>query len=266
MRCQDWSAPAELPVIAFRCHDPSTAALSAASIVVNEDRGLSWYNHYHLIPFGTDLRYTWEGLTEDILEKLSLCFHLAYSGVSPGQRDEQYRSAMRDYALRCYNRDSSMSAALSLPYRLLQFHYRQADDLFPDYWDITNGGYFFSRDRMEAYAARLKQAPKEMTEDAPCAETELMAQWEHERWSRYVLSRGWLSATPEQVEGCCKAGNPRQQLYIARMHPCITPYWKLDKLEKYLRDSIGMKKNFRQMDITSIQKTEDILRLLWLDA
>ena len=50
-----------------------------------------------------------------------------------------------------------------------------------------------------------------------------------------MLSRGWVGATAEQAEAYYRAGNHCQQLYVGRMHPCITAYRKLEALENHLR-------------------------------
>ena len=78
-----------------------------------------------------------------------------------------------------------------------------------------------------------------------------------------MISRGWVSATPEEAEAYCRAGNPRQQLYIGRMHPCITPYSKLEALEKHLRATVGLDKNFRKSSLMMVEYVEELLRLAW---
>ena len=268
IRAGNWSESRkpELPVIAFRCREPSLAGLSRSSVVVNEAGGLGWYNNYNLIPFGMDTRYTWDSLTADPLERLAWLCHLAYSGFRPEdikrpEKQAELAAVRQDYITRTYNRDSSMAAALSLPYLLLQSRWPGVGKLRPAAWNIQDGDAFFSEESRLAFANKLNGAPRSAEALEPWGETRLLAEWEHARWCAYMISRGWVSATPEEAEAYCRAGNPRQQLYIGRMHPCITPFSKLEALEKHLRATVGLDKNFRKSSLMTVEYVEEILRM-----
>ena len=157
-----------------------------------------------------------------------------------------------------------MSAALSLPYRLLLCRYGNLCKHILEKWNIQDSELFFSRDTLLSFARELDGEPQSEEALQPWGETQLLTEWEHERWCNYLISRGWVSASPEEAEAYCKAGNPRQQLYIARMHPCLTPFSKLENLEKHLRATVGLDKNFRKSSRLSIENTENILSLKWL--
>ena len=83
--------------------------------------------------------------------------------------------------------------------------------------------------------------------------------WEHARWNGFMLSRGWQTATVADAKKYIAAGNKKQQCYIAKIHPCIIPYARLDDLTKNLEPALGVRKPFKQNDITSISRTKDLL-------
>ena len=265
MRAQSWvhgGTPA-LPVIAFRCHNTAIADLGRSSVVVNEAGGLGWYNNYGLIPFGTDRDYSWDALTDSVFEKLAWRCHLAYSGLRLSElgRPEMQAAeaaARKDYYTRTYNRDSSMAAALSLPYLLLQTRLG-GGPLRPEAWSIQDGEAFFSEENRLRFLRKLQSMPRDDDASEPWSETQLLTEWEHARWCRYMISRGWVGATPEEAEAYCRAGNPRQQLYIGRMHPGITPYARLAELEKHLRATVGLDRNFRKSSRMVVEQLAEIL-------
>ena len=268
IRAKDWSESGkpDLPVIAFRCRDTVLAGLSRSSVVVNEVGGLGWYNNYNLIPFGMDSHYTWDSLTADPFDSLAWRCHLVYSGFRPEDltrpEKQAWLAAVRqDYIARTYNRDSSMAAALSLPYLLLQSRWPGVGSLRPTAWSIQDGDAFFSEESRLAFAKKLNGVPRAAEALEPWGETRLLAEWEHTRWCAYMISRGWVSATPEEAEAYCRAGNPRQQLYIGRMHPCITPYVKLEALEKHLRATVGLDRNFRKSSRMMVEYVEELLKM-----
>lgn len=114
----------DLPVIAFKCRDNNIAALSRKMSVSLADHGDAWYNNHEIISFGSlKERYNWTEINGGVFEQISYCIHMNYSGVpADKQHEEEYSGQVRDarksYYTRLYNRDSSYSVAISLPYRL----------------------------------------------------------------------------------------------------------------------------------------------------
>ncbi|MCD8022961.1 MAG: hypothetical protein LUF30_08340 [Lachnospiraceae bacterium] len=270
----------ELPVITFRCQDPDISMLSRSTVVLSEAAGMAWYNNYNLIPFGSLMEiYGWDSLTDSVLEKISLNAHLQYYlDANNAARDENASirvQAITEYYVRTYNRDSSMALAMSLPYRICQFRYKNMGPIFPAGWDISDRDAFFSEASRDQIAAVIGNRPE--TDDIPrddnhynpihtdseYAETLRMAEWEHERWNRYMISRGWSQADTDKVKKYYDMGNRRQQLFAGKLHPCITEYGKLQKVESDLRKKTGMKRNFRDSDIKSIQNTVPLIKMMW---
>lgn len=213
---------------------------------------------------------------------------------------EDYHSALKDYYGRTYNRDSSMAVAMSLPYRLYQgiieshkrsqgiveSHKRRI--LPPDPINILDSDTFYSKEVRALYAGWIKEIGWEhkpfskkieqkrvdsygeaekyiFIQLDSSSEVYQMAKWEQDRWNRYMISRGWTTATIKQMQFYHDGGNQSQQLYIGRMHPCIEDFGKLQDInEKYLGLS-GKDKGLHMSNITSIQRTEKILSLHWAE-
>lgn len=289
----------DLPVIAFHCNNPDIANLSQGTVVINENWGNKWFNNYAVIPFGRiDTLYHWDSLTNDILEQLSLNVHLQYylkdgpaTESTTKKAKEDYFNALKEYYGRTYNRDSSLAVAMSLPYRLYQGIVDQGTVglrriLPPEPINILDGDIYYSnearvifaecvekidwehgkfteeieQDRMDSYGNHEKYM---MTRFDTKSEVYQMAEWEQERWNRFMISRGWTTATPKQMQFYYDAGNHSQQLYIGRMHPCVEDFGKLQDInEKYMIKS-GKDKGLHMSNITSIQRTERLLTLYW---
>ena len=81
-----------------------------------------------------------------------------------------------------------------------------------------------------------------------------------------MISRGWVGAQTDQMKRYHAEGNKRQQLYVARMHPCITDFSKISALDRTWSRLSGKKSTFKQNDLTAIQMTEHILGMKWTRA
>lgn len=265
-----------MPVITFRCLDTDIASLSRRSVVLNETWGVLWYNNYNLIPFGVagDL-YSWDALTQDLVEELSLDIHMVYCGIDSNEdrSSAQWAAARNSYLQRSYNRDSSIAVALSLGYRLYQCNYDNSGPVLPRFWDISDRDAIFSDQGLKWLSQKLDKKPQNdepgswsdasgnshitVLPGSNRAENLALAEWEHDRWNRFMISRGWMSATIGQMRTYMAAGNRRQQLYIGRLHPFICPFEDLAALEKELGKTI------REYDIQNIRRTGPILTRQW---
>lgn len=272
--------PTALPVIAFQCEEPNTAHLSRSTVVQLADHGNAWYNNYHLIPFGClDQRYTWKEIDGGVLERMSYCIHMSYNDVKPEERLDRPDiscAARKSYYSRQYNRDSSYCTASSIPYLLFRANYPDTPPIVPPHWDILDEEAFLSEKNRSYFIQQLHGMPKiddsmqkvyttsnatvtRWTEYGPyTSETRRLARLEHIRWCAWMLSRGWLPVSAAQAQTYMRLNQNKQQLYVAKLHPCICTSEELEKLEKVL------KKNFFQYDYRNIQLTEDFLALRWL--
>ena len=167
--------------------------------------------------------------------------------------------------------------ASSIPYRLFDSNYPGVGAVFPPHWNISEGDSFFSQQNRNYFCERLNNVPKKDDrvekeyEDANgnktrwteygiySKETRRLALREHIRWCGFLLSRGWLPASEKQMQSYMMLNNHQQQLYIARMHPCICSNDALEHLEQLL------KKDLIKYDYSNIMLTEDFLMLRWLE-
>lgn len=200
-----------LPTITFYCPDLNIAHLSEHIVVQNVDSGDQWFNNYNVKPFGIiNDRYSFEKLDGGYLEKVAQSTHLQYCRINASDSRTQKLEKLKDYFSRSYNRDSSMAVALSMPYRLFQT-------------DAGDKGHIISSD------SRIipNLAPDDVEEIAAIftsnrlSNQQNLLMFEHSRWLRWALSRGWEAASSDHVLNYMKAGNPKHQLYIAKLHGCI---------------------------------------------
>lgn len=96
------------------------------------------------------------------------------------------------------------------------------------------------------------------------SEYKTIAVWEHDRWVRWMLSRGWLPASADDAVFAVKCGNERQQLFVAKLHPCICAYEGQKELKLALKNECGMDKDFYSYDMANIKDTKRLLALEWL--
>ena len=293
-----------LPVIAFYCQNSYVAYLSQNMVIQTIDHGNRWYNNYNLKPFGM-LRdsYSWYSLDGVYWEMASQSMHLQYCGISPDDLTREKAVSLKDYFSRSYNRDSSMSAARSLPYRLFQVRHAAGDHIIPySSIDNTNAG----GENKEIIDSMAEQFRSAITN--PSLKDELihsLLYYEHSRWIRWAYSRGWKKASPEQVIRYMDAGNPKQQLFIARLHGCLCSIDELKILSEtmlnelvpdengeishkkdwnryasgrkafriketddergYVDDYEYTPKDFTEIDILNIAATADLIQTRWLD-
>jgi hypothetical protein len=230
-----------LPIITFYCPNLNIAHLSEHMVVQSVDSGDQWFNNYNVKPFGIiNDRYAFEKLDGGYLEKVAQSTHLQYCHIAASDSRTLKLEKLKDYFSWSYNRDSSMAVALSMPYRLYQ---TEAD---------TNG-HILSSDLSitpDLAPSDIKEMAEAFTSNrSSCHQNLLM--YEHSRWIRWVLSRGWEPASSEQVLNYMRAGNPKHQLHIAKLHGCICGLDELKEFSKalcneaeYSNMSIGQKKRY----------------------
>ena len=200
-----------LPIITFYCPDSNIAHLSEHMVVQNVNSGDQWFNNYNVKPFGIiNDRYAFEKLDGGYLEKVAQATHLQYCRIVASDSRTLKLEKLKDYFSQSYNRDSSMAVALSMPYRLFQ--------------TVTDtNGHIISSDlniAPDLAPSDIEELAKAFTANrSSCQQSLLM--YEHSRWIRWILSRGWESASAEQVLNYMRDGNPKHQLFIAKLHGCI---------------------------------------------
>lgn len=231
-----------LPTVAFYCENSDVAYLSQNMVVQAIDHGDKWHNNYNLIPFGMLYeRYSWNAIDGGYWEKVAESTHLQYCGVKPTDKKFKKIRGLIDYFSRNYNRDSSMAVALSLPYRLFQIKPSKGKHILSyapiDNLDMSGENIDIVRDMTEQFRITINNTP-----EAEVLIKDLLYA-EHVRWIRWAYSRGWKSAAPEQVLLYMNAGNPKQQLYIARLHGCLCSLDDLKTLAERMASELLLDKD-----------------------
>lgn len=260
-------------IVAVRCRDINYANLVTQLIIPKEEEyDNRWFNDYKLIPFGTKSEiFSWDELIGGTIEFLSECMHYQYCTDAYESYDFETpppADYVWSYHRRLYNRNSSYSAALSLPYRLFE-----ARVVLPG-WIFKNKNSYWSQANREELADRIEEI---MDPDI----LDELSKWEHSRWCCYLYSTGWLPATPEETKHYMNNGVTRHSLQIAKLHPClcswndlVSLYTTLHKAYLGTEDNYGNQitnevfhnfssddeESFQGLDTDNIQQTADILR------
>lgn len=273
-----------LPFISFYCQDPEVAHLAQHLVVQNVTCGDQWFNNYNLVPFGTLTdRYSWVQLDGGYLEDVAESTHLQYCGTTPSDSQEKKLNQLKSYFSRSYNRDSSMAVALSMPYRLFQINVGKYGHIFSLDQPLSTDFSPKDIDRLvETVTSALTAS------DTRFAIKQELLRYEHSRWMRWTISRGWKAASSEQVIHYMKSGNPKHQLYIARLHGCICDLDMLPQLAQDLCDQAYLvndaqadryadkellygavsftPKDFMRIDKSNIEATGDIIARKWMQS
>lgn len=260
-------------VVAVRCQNKNYANLLTQLIIPKEtEYDNRWFNDYKIIPFGTksDI-FSWDELVGGTIEFMSECMHYQY--CTPAYESHDFDTpAPADYIWsyhrRLYNRTSSYSAAMALPYRLFE-----AGVVLPG-WTFKNKNSYWLQDNRDELADKMDNALNPDILDE-------LSKWEHSRWCCYLYSTGWLPATPEETKHYMNNGVTRHSLQIAKLHPCLCSwddliylystlhkaylgtedsYGKQIRNEKFHKFSSDDDQTFQGLDTDNIQQTGDMLR------
>lgn len=206
-----------VPFIAVKCVNIQNSYLAAHLTLAGQVAGNAYYSKYDLFPFGmTSEMYSYQRLIEKPkLEEVALRVHKSYYGA-----DEM--NAENDYYSFSYNADSSLMTAIGLSYRLfagaaffkrkdkyLNFGIFEAPELYSDYFNTIENKASF----------------------------EIAAALEQSRWNGFMLSRGWESASINQVLAYKNQSTGFAHKHtLAKLHPFIREWEDLndDELIKIL--------------------------------
>ena len=182
-------------------------------------------NEYDLNAFGNinDL-YNEDSIIDSTLEKLAIQVHLSYD---PDDK-ELYR-----YNLREYNKRSSRATALHIRYKF----------------------YALLKDK---YNENLKESHRIFRQIYNLKVEKLLAENEHNRWNAYMRSIGYVCAPINEVNKYYQK-NQHYINYLARMHPGLVKYHKLDKVSKKLSIITSKQIDLKESDITIIKNINDLI-------
>jgi hypothetical protein len=194
--------------------------------------------HVHL--FGTTAElYSEQTLFNTELENLAFAVHLTYNGqMPPDKSTEKYAKSIKEFKTGEYGRRSSMAAALHFSAKL-----SMCDKI------TQTGGTILTADNLRIYARELKDDPQFR---------QRLVQNEHDRWNAFMLTEGYLPATEDQMHLYAEAVDSHKD-DLSMLHPCITDWDALDKLEAQYNRTYGKDKTFKKYDIDIVEK----LPLIW---
>lgn len=200
------------PFIAVKCSNSNNSYLASRLTVSGQLPGDSYYNKFNLFTFGSlEQMYSYKRLIEEpVLQRVALRIHESYYGSSTF-------SALNDYYSFSYNSDSSLLAAIGLSYRLFAAGCRLSNQE-----EYLNDAIFKRVDLFEDFNEKIKNASM----------LETLAALEQSRWNGYMISRGWESASVNQVQAYKEQATGSSHKHsLARLHPFIREWEDLNNKE-----------------------------------
>ena len=190
-----------IPFIAVRCRDSVNAFWISRLHSGGGRQDPHWYNDYDFYIFGMMSDVYPSVITDNILEKIAMNIHLSYGG-------EDRNKEIAHFWQSTYRQDSSRATALGLIYRMFD-----GGAFLNNYRDYHNISLRQLESLAVEYEGILKREPKRIAH---------LAASEQARWNCFMLSRGWLPATPEQVRIYAEVfGRDSHKQDVAKLHPYI---------------------------------------------
>lgn len=229
------------PFIGVRCSNEQNSYLTSHLTLAGQASGNSYFNRYDLFPIGISSQtYSYENLIGDpVLNNFAFRIHKSYYGNNE-------RAAENDFYSYSYNADSSLSTAIGLCYRFFA-----AGVAFRDKENYLNFGFF----RTPNIESKFEEKYKE--------KVDRLARLEQSRWNGFMLSRGWESASKNEVQAYKEQITSFNHKHVlAKKHPFIREWDDLD-VDKIADILDILKKNFdydRQPQVTTRRSIEDTAR------
>ena len=184
-------------------------------ISLSNERGDS----YKLNAFGSvDDLYRQNNIVDIELEKLATQIHLSYD---PSDKE------LKRYNSREYNKRTSRACALHIKYKLFSV----LGDKYTD--DMKENLNIFRK----VYNSNIENK---------------LSKNEHDRWTAYMRSIGYTFVSTEGVKKYYKKTKHHVN-YLARMHPALVDYDKLDEVSKELSKITSKNINLKESDIKIIR-------------
>ncbi len=173
------------------------------------------------------------------LENMAFAVHLAYwERLGVDESSKEYKEVYRDFKTSEYDRRSSMAAALHIPAKLCMCE------------AIKNTGKDILTDENIAVFAKQLKEEKGLFDR--------LVFNEHDRWNAFMLSEGYDRATIDEMMLYSKFTKEHKD-EGAMLHPCITDWESLDKLQSTFNEAYGKKKRFKFYDEEIVRKIPCIL-------
>ena len=184
-------------------------------------------NGYNLNAFGSMKElYEQNSIIDSELEKIAKEIHLAYD---PNDKD------LKRYNLREYNKRSSRASAVHIKYRL----------------KAVLG---------DNYTLDMKENQRLFKEKYNDKIEEILSRNEHDRWSAYTRSMGYVYVSCKEVAKYYKS-NKHYVDYLARRHPALVEYDELDNVAKELSKITSKEVDLKDSDTVLIRLLKDNIEL-----
>ncbi|MBQ4559383.1 MAG: hypothetical protein IJA54_03540 [Tyzzerella sp.] len=196
---------------------------------------IKFLNDRHIHLFGTtESIFSDTTLFNTELENMAFAVHLAYwKRLNTEKSSEEYKEVYRDFKTSEYDRRSSMATALHIPAKLCMV------DGIP-----KSDKNILTTENINMIAECLKN-DKDLCNR--------LAMNEHKRWNAFMLSEGYQTATLEDMMLYSKTTKEHKD-ELSMLHPCITDWDALDKLEKTFNEAYNKDKQFKFYDQEIIEK------------
>lgn len=237
------------PFITVYCQNPNTAFLANRMTLSNVRHEEQWYNNYDLHFFGmSENTYSFDSLVNNKIAEQALAVHFAYCDKEyTGKHNEKNHDTYNLYYSYKYNEDSSINTAISLRYRLFVancYENRSINEQFTLESDASNKN-------IKKYQEMCK------------GNLEEYSKIEQIRWNNFMISRGWQSPTPRQLENYLQNPNLSNHKYmLAKLHPYIANWDALDddgEICNTIDESLKPFKSPKDMTKNNVKKTTDCL-------
>lgn len=178
-------------------------------------------NEYEFNAFGSIKQmYCDDSIINSRLEKMTQNVHLSYD---PNDKE------LKQFYEKEYNIRSSRATALHIPYKM----------------------YSVLKEEYTGVLEKDLEKLENLLKDPEILEN--LAKNEHDRWVAYMRSDGYENATLEEVNNYIKNTNSYKH-HLAKMHPALVEYERLDEVEKNLNVSL------KEADKEIIKKIPEIIR------
>ena len=196
-----------MPFIAVRCRD-SVNAFWISRLHSGTKHNPHWYNDYDLYIFGMISDIYPSVITDNLVEKIALGVHLSYDS-SPTKEE------IAHFWQSTYSRDSSRATAVGLVYRMFD------GGIYPtNYRDYHSISFEMMSQLADRYVESIHSSGRNIIS---------LAAAEQSRWNCFMLSRGWLPASAEQVRAYREIGGHISHKHeLCKLHPYIRDWEDID--------------------------------------
>jgi hypothetical protein len=189
--------------------------------------------------------YSVDALLNSQIEQLGLSVHMCFGGqalLDKGKQHPDYQEELKKFYDSEYNRRSSMASALHIQAKL------HACGLMPA------GDHTLTEGKAAAFQTLLDA-------DTQGNLVLRLGQLEHARWNAFMRSYGYRSVSTDKMKLYAKQGEKKSHIHpIAKLHPCITDWEKLDEVSKAYTECTGFNKNFQEDDFVVVRNIPMIIR------